>query len=129
MELELISREPRDSKFDAPLLFVHGSCHAAWCFEENFLPYFAAQGFSAHAVSLRGHGANVEEKKLNRVSISDYVDDVFRAAKRLPKTPVVIGHSLGGLVVEKFLEKYSAKAGILLAPSRWSFVSKFSVIN
>jgi hypothetical protein len=31
--------------------------------------------------------------------------------------PVVIGHSLGGLVAAKYLEKHSAPAGILFAPS------------
>ncbi len=117
MKLELISREPRDLKFDRRLLFVHGSCHAAWCFEENFLPYFAEKGFSAHALSLRGHGAGAGGGKLNWVSIADYVEDIFQTAKKLPKTPVVIGHSLGGLVVQRFLEKHDAKAGILLAPS------------
>ena len=117
MNLEIISCEPRALKFEAPLLFVHGSCHAAWCFEENFLPYFAEKGFSSHAVSLRGHGASAGIEKLKWTSISDYVEDVFRAAKQLPQMPVVIGHSLGGLVVQKFLEKYDARAGILLAPS------------
>jgi alpha-beta hydrolase superfamily lysophospholipase len=35
----------------------------------------------------------------------------------MSELPVVIGHSLGGLVVQKFLENYDAVAGILLAPS------------
>jgi pimeloyl-ACP methyl ester carboxylesterase len=117
MKLEIISREPQTLKFDSPLLFVHGSCHAAWCYEENFLPYFTEKGFSSHAVSLRGHGASEGNEKLNWASIRDYVEDVFQAAKQLPKTPVLIGHSLGGLVVQKFLENYEAKAAILLAPS------------
>jgi pimeloyl-ACP methyl ester carboxylesterase len=117
MKLEVISRKPRVLKFDAPLLFVHGSCHAAWCYEENFLPYFAENGFSSHAVSLRGHGASAGSGRLNRTSIADYVEDVYQTAEQLPKTPIIIGHSLGGLVVQKLLEKYNAKAGILLAPS------------
>jgi pimeloyl-ACP methyl ester carboxylesterase len=117
MKLEIISREPRVLKFDQPLLFVHGSCHAAWCFEENFLPYFAEKGFSSHAISLRGHGASGGIEKLKWTSIADYVEDVFQTAKQLAKTPVIIGHSLGGLVVQKFLENHAAPAGILLAPS------------
>jgi len=117
MKLEIISREPQVLKFDAPLLFVHGSCHAAWCYEENFLPYFAEKGFSSHAVSLRGHGASEGNEKLNWASITDYVEDVFQVAKSLSKAPVVIGHSLGGLVVQKFLENHKARAAILLVPS------------
>ena len=117
MKLEIVSREPQVLKFEAPLLFVHGSCHAAWCYEENFLPYFAEKGFSSYAVSLRGHGASEGNEKLNWASIADYVEDVFKTVQKLSKTPVLIGHSLGGLVVQKFLEKHEARAAILLAPS------------
>jgi len=117
MKLEVISREPKARKFETPLLFVHGTGHAAWCWDENFLPYFAAKGFSSHAVSLRGHGGSEGREKLKWTRVSDYVADVFQVASGLPKTPVVIGHSLGGLVVGKFLEKHDAPAGILFAPS------------
>jgi len=117
MKLEVISREPKTRRFVTPLLFVHGTGHAAWCWDENFLPYFAEKGFSSHAVSLRGHGKSEGREKLKWTSIADYVADVFQAASSLMKTPVVIGHSLGGLVVEKYLEKYNAPAGILFAPS------------
>ena len=117
MKLEVISREPKERKYETPLLFVHGTGHAAWCWDENFLPYFAAKGFSSHAVSLRGHGGSEGREKLKWTRVSDYVADVFQVASGLPKTPVVIGHSLGGLVVGKFLEKHDAPAGILFAPS------------
>lgn len=117
MKLEIISREPQVLKFDAALLFVHGSCHAAWCYEENFLPYFAEKGFSSHAVSLRGHGKSDGGERLNWTSIADYVEDFLQTVLSLPKIPVVIGHSLGGLVVQKFLENHRAPAAILLAPS------------
>jgi len=117
MKLEIISREPESRRFETPLLFVHGTGHAAWCWDENFLPYFAEKGYSSHAVSLRGHGKSEGREKLKWTSISDYVADVLQVASNLPKTPVVIGHSLGGLVVEKYLEKHDAPAGILVAPS------------
>ena len=117
MQLEVISREPKIRRFETPLLFVHGTGHAAWCWDENFLPYFAEEGFSAHAVSLRGHGASEGYEKLKWTTVSEYVADVFQTASALPKSPVVIGHSLGGLVVAKYLEKHDAPAGILFAPS------------
>ncbi len=49
MKLEIISREPPVLKFDAPLLFVHGSCHAAWSWDENFLPFFAERDWQTVA--------------------------------------------------------------------------------
>lgn len=117
MKLEVISREPKTRRCSTPLLFVHGTGHAAWCWDENFLPFFAEKGFSSHAVSLRGHGKSEGHDKLKWTSISDYVSDVHQAASELAEMPVVIGHSLGGLVVQKYLEKHEAPAGILFAPS------------
>lgn len=105
MKLEVITREPDVLKYETPLLFVHGSCGAAWNWDENFLPYFAEKGFNAHAVSLRGHGKSEIPENFNRTSIADYVSDVLQAVETLPKTPVLIGHSLGGLIVQKFLKK------------------------
>jgi len=130
MNLEIISREPVKQKWSTPLLFIHGSCHAAWCWKEYFLPYFAENGFSAHALSLRGHGASDGAEKLKWVSVSDYLDDIFQAISTLPETPVLIGHSLGGLLVQKYLEKHAAPAGILLAssPSEGMLISGMKVL-
>ena len=116
MNLEIISREPTQKEFETPLLFVHGTGHAAWCWDTNFLPFFAENGFSAHAVSLRGHGQSEGREKLKWSSIAEFVDDVHRTASTLDQPPVILGHSLGGLVAAKYLEQYSAPAGVLIAP-------------
>ncbi len=49
------------------------------------------------------------------VHFAGFVEDVAQVAAGLPRPPVVIGHSLGGLVVQKHLETQPAAAGILLA--------------
>lgn len=114
MKLEIISRIPEDPR-PTPLLFVHGAWHAAWCWEENFLPFFADKGYAAHAVSLRGHGRSPNPKSLRRTSTNDYVHDVAEAAQSLSAPPVVIGHSMGGFVVQKYLERYHVPGAVLLA--------------
>ena len=114
MKLEIISREPEIKRCEMPLLFVHGSCGAAWNWDENFLPYFAEKGFSSHAISLRGHGKSEAPKNFNSTSIADYVSDVLQVAETLPQTPVLIGHSLGGLLVQKFLEKHQVPLAVLV---------------
>jgi len=100
-----------------PLLFVHGAGHAAWCWDEHFLPWFAAHGYSVSAVSLRGHGGSDGADVLRWSSVADYVDDVRSVALGFAARPVLIGHSLGGLVVQKYLERYEAAGAVLLAPS------------
>jgi pimeloyl-ACP methyl ester carboxylesterase len=115
MNLELISRYPAPGAHTKPLLFVHGAWHGAWCWDRNILPYFARHGYAAHALSLRGHGGSEGKNTLFRTRIAHYVEDILAVAETLPEPPVVIGHSLGGFVVQKYLERYSAPAGILLA--------------
>lgn len=115
MQLEVITRLPVGAAHPTPLLFVHGAWHAAWCWETHFLDYFARHGFAAHALSLRGHGASEGRDRLRRMKISDYVADVAQLAASLPSPPIVIGHSMGGLVVQKYLEAHHAPVGVLLA--------------
>lgn len=112
--LEVIDKGSGDSNA-APLLFVHGAWHGAWCWDEHFLDFFADNGYRALALSLRGHGNSPTAKRLSRCSIADYVDDVVSVAQTLPTPPVVIGHSMGGFVVQKYLESNAAPAGVLLA--------------
>ena len=98
------------------MLFVHGGWHGAWCWDEKFLPYFAQQGYEAHALSLRGHGQSYKTP-VRWVSGNDYVTDVITIASQLSSPPVVIGHSMGGYVVQKYLETQFAPAAILCASS------------
>lgn len=53
MEVIEQTRESND-KVNPPLVFVHGSYHAAWCWAEHWLPFFSASGFDCYAVSLLG---------------------------------------------------------------------------
>jgi pimeloyl-ACP methyl ester carboxylesterase len=112
--LEVIDKGSATEAHRVPLLFVHGAWHAAWCWDEHFLDFFAERGFRAVALSLRNHGDS-QRRKPRTCSMADYVNDVDSVAASLPTKPVVIGHSMGGLVVQKYLEKHSAPAGVLLA--------------
>lgn len=114
MQLEVLSQQPPHQSKTTPLLFVHGAWHGAWCWE-NFLPYFAQQGYEAHALSLRGHGKSEGHERLRWHSAQDYVADVAQIAQTLSAPPVVIGHSMGGYVVQKYLETHPAPAAVLLA--------------
>lgn len=116
MNLEIITRKPKSGATrPTPLLFVHGAWHGAWCWDEYFLPYFADKGYLARALSLRGHGKSEGRERLRWTSIRGYVDDVAQVASDFANPPVVIGHSMGGFVVQKYLEKHDAPAGVLLA--------------
>jgi pimeloyl-ACP methyl ester carboxylesterase len=123
--LEVIDKGGVSQTHPVPLLFVHGAWHAAWCWDEHFLSFFAERGYRSVALSFRGHGRSPTPKALRACSIADYVEDVSTVADRLPSRPVVIGHSLGGAVVQKYLASHDAPAAVLMAsmPPRGAFGS------
>lgn len=113
-ELEVLSHLPATAHSATPLLFVHGAFAGAWCWEEHFLPYFARAGHAAHALSLSGHGRSRGRERLDHLSIADYVADLREVVRRLPAPPLLIGHSMGGYVVQKYLEEFDAPGAALL---------------
>jgi pimeloyl-ACP methyl ester carboxylesterase len=98
-----------------PLLFVHGAWHGAWCWAEHFQPYFSSQGYASYALNLRGHGQSPIKGSVRFARIHDYVADVEEVAAQLPAAPVLIGHSMGGFIIQKYLEQHNTPAAILLA--------------
>lgn len=113
--LELIDKGSGSDAHPIPLLFIHGGWHGAWCWDDGFLDFFANNEFRAVAVNLRGHGASTVSKPLNRCSIADYVDDVGTAVEMLGCEPVLIGHSMGGFVVQQYLQSHRARAAVLMS--------------
>ncbi|HWF27877.1 MAG TPA: alpha/beta fold hydrolase, partial [Mycobacterium sp.] len=123
--LDVIEKRPSRESDKAPVLFVHGAWHGAWCWDEHFLDFFAEKGHPSLAVSLRGHGKSPAPKPMQFCSMADLVDDVDSVARSLPRRPVVVGHSMGGFVVQKYLESHDAPAAVLLAPAPVSGVAGF----
>ncbi len=112
--LEALPDQPVEGR--PPLLFVHGAWHGAWCWQEHWLPAAAAAGWHGAAVSLRGHGASERPLHFDLATLRHYEHDVLQAITTLPAPPVLIGHSMGGVVVQRVLERYrAAPAGVLLA--------------
>jgi pimeloyl-ACP methyl ester carboxylesterase len=100
-----------------PLLFVHGLSHGAWCWAEHWMPAAAERGWESYALSLRGHGASEGHDDIRKWTLRDYTHDVLQAIVDLPAPPVLIGHSMGALIVQRVLERYPAPASVLLTPA------------
>jgi pimeloyl-ACP methyl ester carboxylesterase len=115
MKLEIISKLPAVKQHSTPLLFIHGMLHGAWCWDVHFLDYFAQHGYAAHALNLRGHGNSDGREKLRWTRIADFVEDVANAVQQLPSTPILIGHSMGGFIIQKYLEDHTAPGAVLLS--------------
>jgi pimeloyl-ACP methyl ester carboxylesterase len=113
MELSTVKAVSGQNK--RPVLFVHGAWHGAWCWEENYMQYFADNGYTCHAFDLRGHGKKYIKGKRFQYRIKDYVKDLEETINQLSEKPVLIGHSMGGYIVQKYLEKNNVSQAILLA--------------
>ena len=84
------------------LYFVHGLNGSAQNWKE-IMKYLMDQGFECEAIELS------QGLELKKTHLIDYVDKV-RAF--VSKDDVVIGHSMGGLIMQKVAEQSSIKAGI-----------------
>ncbi|MFH1803724.1 MAG: alpha/beta hydrolase [Pseudomonadota bacterium] len=115
-QLEIFRRNPTGkSSCKAPVVLVHGAFTGAWCWNEHFLSYFADQGFETVSFSLRGHGGSGGRESRNHASIDDYVADLETVVETLGQEPILIGHSMGGYIVQKYLETHHARAAVLMA--------------
>jgi non-heme chloroperoxidase len=113
-----------------PILLIHGMFAGAWQFE-GFQRYFAALGYSSHAINLRGHHGSRAVPDLGGVSVLDYVEDALPVARALGR-PVVVGHSMGGLVAQKLAEAGAVSAAVLLcsaAPRGISILTPLLVVR
>ncbi|HEY2705495.1 MAG TPA: alpha/beta hydrolase [Candidatus Dormibacteraeota bacterium] len=99
----------------ASLLLVHGAWHGAWCWEDHMIPRLRAAGHEVTAIDLRHHGAQPREG-LRRARLRDYVADLDAAARALPAPLVVVGHSMGGYVTQRWLMDNRPAGAVLLAP-------------
>jgi pimeloyl-ACP methyl ester carboxylesterase len=114
--LEVVTRSPpRESANPHPIVFVHGAFAAAWCWDDHFAPYFSERGYRSYALSLRGHGRSAGREALAISSISDYVADLGAVVFGLDALPIMIGHSMGGHIVERYLSEHSAAAAVLMS--------------
>lgn len=66
---------------------------------------------------MRGHGGSPGRERLRRTRVRDLVADVESVVAGFPEPPVLVGHSLGGFVVQKYLETHTAVGAVLLAPA------------
>lgn len=88
---------------------------------------FEARGYRVHTPTLRYHDLPIDEgsDKIASLSVRDYADDVVALVDSLESPPLIIGHSLGGLVAQLVAARTS-HAGLIAAtpaPARGIFAT------
>jgi pimeloyl-ACP methyl ester carboxylesterase len=95
---------------------VHGAFCGGWVFEA-FAELFRAAGHSVTTPDLPGHGPQAAPADVVGRSMRDYADAVVRLVEALDAPPILIGHSLGGLVAMLAAARVRIAGLALLAPS------------
>ncbi|KAI3502918.1 hypothetical protein L1887_31318 [Cichorium endivia] len=115
-----LQHEKRDKLWNPPpLVFVHGSFHAAWCWAEHWLPFFSQNGFDSYALSLLGQGESDAPEGSVAGTLQTHAADISDFIQKQTKlSPVLIGHSFGGLIVQYYIaNEYPDLAGAVLVCS------------
>ena len=98
-----------------PVLCLPGLFAGSWVFE-RLLPLIAERGYPASAMSYRGHPPLASMSAIGRQSVTDFALDASAAARTLGR-PIVIGHSLGGLVALLLAGRNMIRAAVLVSPA------------
>jgi pimeloyl-ACP methyl ester carboxylesterase len=100
-------------------LFIHGAfCRAQSL--ANLIGAFERAGYETYAPDLRHHTPPLERDALGALgttSIKTYAQDFAELIDRLDEPPILVGHSMGGLIAQMLAAQGRAKALVLLAPS------------
>lgn len=108
----------RTSPHAPPIVFVHGGGHGSWMWDE-YLAYFAATGRDCYSFSWFGHRGSRALPASQYVSRSmvDTVAELEIVAAHVGQAPVLITHSMGAIIAQKYAEKYPVPAQVHLAPA------------
>lgn len=115
--IERISYRPHEPKHETPIVMQHGMWHGAWCWE-RWQRILAEQGWESHAHSLPGHALSPTQRPIRFCTLDYYLSFLKREMERHERTPILMGHSMGGALTQWYL-KYvsdSLPAAVLVAP-------------
>ncbi len=99
-----------------PILFVHGAFHGAWCYG-LWIRELDRMQWPAAAIDIRGHGDVLPDEVFLDEGAEAFADDIVKAIAAMPLPPILVGHSLGGLLVGIAASCVQVAGLVLLAPS------------
>ncbi|MES1218275.1 MAG: alpha/beta hydrolase [Bacteroidota bacterium] len=114
--------------------FVHNNCWDEW------RTYFESKGYktvapawpfkeAANAAELRNKQPN--DIDLANLTLKELIDHYASVVKSFPEKPIVIGHSLGGLITQVIVNRELAAAGVAIhsVPPLGVFPYEFSFLK
>ncbi len=101
------------------IVMVHGMWGGDWCWGA-YKSFFETQGYTCHTPNLRFHDMAPQDQPNNALGTTgllDYVEDLETFIRQFDSPPILMGHSMGGLVVQKLVARGLGSKAILLTPA------------
>ena len=100
------------------LFMIHGMWVGSWCWD-NYRRFFKKQGWQVITPDLPYHGKSIRipDPRLATSSILDYFSFLCDEINKLDEKPIIIGHSLGGLLAQMLAAHDLAEKVVLLSPA------------
>lgn len=97
----------------SPIIFIHGAFSTHRHFA-GWSEYFSRAGFECHSLSLPSHPtANADE--LSFLSLGDYLAVLKDQLPKLAEPPIIVGHSMGGLLAQHLAATMPCRALVCVA--------------
>lgn len=115
------------------IVLIHGMFGGSWHWD-NFRSFFEKRGFQCYTPILRHHDIDPKDTpdpSLGTTSLFDYANDLEEYIRNLDEKPILIGHSMGGLLSQILGARGLASGLVLLTPASPSGVNalKYSVVK
>ncbi|MFQ5814705.1 MAG: alpha/beta fold hydrolase [Anaerolineae bacterium] len=92
-------------------VLIHGAWHGGWCWEK-VVPLLEQAGHKVEALDLPGHGK--DKTPIPEISLQAYADSVCRVLDAQSEPVVLVGHSMGGVVISQAAENRPEKIRTLV---------------
>ena len=92
-------------------VLIHGAWHGAWCWEK-VVPLLKEAGHQVHTIDLPGLGE--DQTPISEVTLDAYVCAVSELISTISKPLVLVGHSMGGMVITQVAEIVPEKIDTLI---------------
>lgn len=110
-----------------PILFIHGAFSSSNHFA-GWVEFFDQRGFNCIAPDLPGHSAE-DADRLGSLTISDYLAALREEIVQLSSPPIVIGHSMGGLLAQQLATLHPCRALVCVAAAPpWMLVPQLGAL-
>jgi len=115
--IERIVYTPKQRLHETQILMTHGMWHGAWCWE-TWQKLLAEWGWESIAYSLPGHARSPVQRPVWLCTYDYYLAFVRDEVNRLPRKPILMGHSMGGALCQWYLRYVGddLPAVVLVAP-------------